>query len=295
MKTPVGSFFVRAAHTIRLDSLVFFLVVHVVEPLFPSARMKEEQSFFSANNEEIHQLTDLFFDTLSRRTFTACLQYRQYGTRFPRDVIQPDQDKYFPPDLFTLDADTFIDCGAFNGDSVSSFISHSNRTGKPYRHIFAFELSAYNYNVLEKKIQNQHIERISTYQQGVSDSKANLRFNTKGEVSEIARVDPSGDENIQVVRLDDALAGQMVTFIKMDIEGHELEALKGAENIIQHNEPILAICTYHSYQDFLQVPLAMHQLMPKARLYLRHYGKNWMETVCYAIPPKRTTYHTIEA
>ena len=81
---------------------------------------------------------------------------------------------------------------------------------------------------------------------------------------------------------------QNITFIQMDIEGAELEALKGAKKIISHNHPVLAICIYHKPDDFYQIPLYIHSLYQNYHFFIRHHCKNrGSETVCYAIPSNK--------
>ncbi len=63
-----------------------------------------------------------------------------------------------------------------------------------------------------------------------------------------------GDISIEVRRLDDILGNRPVTFIKMDIEGSELAALRGAERIIRQQRPKLAICVYHKPEDMWEIP-----------------------------------------
>jgi len=71
--------------------------------------------------------------------------------------------------------------------------------------------------------------------------------------------------------------------IKLDIEGAEVAALKGAQKVIQAQKPKLAICNYHLPADIWEVPLIIKDLAPEYKLYLRHHNYNcWYESVIYA-------------
>ena len=83
--------------------------------------------------------------------------------------------------------------------------------------------------------------------------------------------------------MDDHLQGEAVSFIKMDIEGAERGALRGAEQLIRRYRPDLAICVYHSISDLFEIPLYIHSIVPEYRLYLRHHTPVFCETVCYAV------------
>ena len=69
----------------------------------------------------------------------------------------------------------------------------------------------------------------------------------------------------------------------MDIEGTEMEALKGAEYIIKKYKPKLAISIYHKPEDIVEIPKYILNINPDYKLYLRHYSDNAGETVLYAI------------
>ncbi len=74
-----------------------------------------------------------------------------------------------------------------------------------------------------------------------------------------------------------------VSFIKMDVEGSEMNALIGASKTIRRDHPRLAICIYHKEIDFIKLSSYILQLYPEYKLYIRHYTSYIWETVLYAI------------
>lgn len=91
---------------------------------------------------------------------------------------------------------------------------------------------------------------------------------------------------ISVMSIDEAVeAGDKVTMIKMDVEGSELESLKGARNTIMRDKPKLAICIYHKPEDMWEIPLYIKELVPEYRFYVRHHSSGIGETVLYAVMP----------
>jgi hypothetical protein len=78
-------------------------------------------------------------------------------------------------------------------------------------------------------------------------------------------------------------------FIKMDIEGAELDALKGAENTIRRYRPILAVCLYHRAEDIYEIPIFVKGICPDYRLFTRkncwNYATNDFQM--FAVPPER--------
>ena len=91
-------------------------------------------------------------------------------------------------------------------------------------------------------------------------------------------------ENAEIDALDNLITDEKVNFIKMDIEGSEMEALKGATKIIEISKPILAICVYHKSEDLFTIPQYIKKLNPNYKFYLRkHSNVSSHELVLYAI------------
>jgi hypothetical protein len=101
-----------------------------------------------------------------------------------------------------------------------------------------------------------------------------------------SKIDEKGEDIIQCIAIDDVLHGFKPTFIKMDIEGAEVEALKGAENTIKAYLPQLAICVYHRLSDIWEIPLLIKSFYEGYKFYLRSYNFMGLETVLYAFPDK---------
>lgn len=190
-----------------------------------------------------------------------------------------DTIQYFDPDIVRLsERESYVDLGAYDGDSLGHFIAATN--GRFYS-IHAFELDPINYQKLVKNAEQMpNRDRIHTYNFGVWDSERDINFSTGKLQSAIGR----GENTAHVVPLDMILAGQKVSFIKMDIEGAEMHAIRGAQELIKAQQPKLAICVYHHISHLWEIPIHIHRLLPDHRLFLRHYSSLEYETVCYAVP-----------
>lgn len=69
----------------------------------------------------------------------------------------------------------------------------------------------------------------------------------------------------------------------MDIEGAELDALKGAEKTIEQFRPKLAISLYHKREDLYEIPIWIKSIMPNYKMYLRHYANKQWDLVLYCV------------
>ena len=96
------------------------------------------------------------------------------------------------------------------------------------------------------------------------------------------------EDAVEVVSLDEDIC-EPVSWIKMDIEGAEYDALLGCKNHIKKEQPKLSVSVYHGYEDIIRLPLLIDELNPSYRFYLRYYGGNLIPTelVLTALPEKR--------
>lgn len=243
----------------------------------------ELPQYVLAKAPDIRKAFDLLADDESRRQFVAHLKFRLW---LDFDALPPSsQGDYLPNDIFgALAADTtFVDCGAFDGDTIRFFLGRQNgRFGR----ILAFEPDAGNYRRLcayvaglDEPVQS----RIVTSGAGVGSRRQQLAFNATGDTG--AALNDAGTTRVDVVPLHEAIPdGPTPLFIKIDVEGAESEALAGAAPVIHDRHPALAVSIYHRPDDLWQLPLALHLLDPASQLFIRTLGEDGMDIVCFAVP-----------
>ena len=180
------------------------------------------------------------------------------------------------PGLSAQEDEVFIDAGAHDGDTILSFIKWCN--GK-YKKIIAFEPDVENCRKVQKTLSDNEIQNVTLKNLGLWYKNETIGFYNQGTSS--SKIDVNSNSRINVSKLDDII-NEKVTFIKMDIEGAELNALKGSTETIKKYKPKLAICIYHKNEDFFEIPYFIHSLVPEYKLYLRHHSWSIYETVLYA-------------
>jgi len=204
---------------------------------------------------------------------TAFQCYREGVALFPPqyfdDLILPVANKN----------EVFIDAGCFDFYSSLDFIKWCNGE---YKKILAFEPNPTQYPICIDNAKG--IKNVEIYPSGVWHEDAELSFATDGHPggSKISLED-ANEMKINTVSIDNILDGKEASFIKMDIEGAELNALKGAKETILRYKPKLAICVYHKPEDIWEIPSYILSLNNDYRLYLRHYSLVTAETVLYAV------------
>ncbi len=193
-----------------------------------------------------------------------------------RDVVP-----YFNEKLDGRKIDRLFDCGAFDGDSAHDYI----KTFPEYDHIYEFEPDESNIEKIEKRVLEENIHDLTIIDKGVWSETMTLRFKSEGSSS--SSVSEEGDLEIEVIKLDDMYdLFTRDSLIKMDIEGSELEALKGASRVISEISPALAICVYHKSSDLITIPQFISRLVNPGtyEYHIGYQGLDLAELVFYALP-----------
>jgi FkbM family methyltransferase len=238
------------------------------------------------SSSQILAAFDLFYDPTSREEYFAQINWR-LDPMYAQVPPQATHEIYFPPELITLNEnEVFIDCGAYDGDTVQSFLK---QTRNRFSRLLAFEPDPMNYQKLTELINSLPSAistRLRTSNRAIGREPKLLHFNAQGVAS--SSFNDEGEIIVQSEPLDSLIRGETPTFIKMDIEGAELDALCGAEEQIRKHLPILAISAYHSQDHVWRLPLLIETFSENYRFFLRRYTQRFLDDlVLYAIPSHR--------
>lgn len=282
---PTWLFFEKlavSAQCVRFDlpELLYALDIPLVYEIGAVTR-----SLTLAHEPEFAALRKRFADDLSCKTLDAVLRMRMDGDRRALlDVLCTGEQEYFslyssaehPIKLSTNEC--YVDIGAYDGDTVKKFMAAA-RYG--YEIIHAFEPDPVNFAAMKASV-GEGDSRIKLHHQAVSDSDGFLSFSAKGTMG--SRADLNGNVQVPCVRLDDVL--DKVTLLKMDVEGHEANVLRGATKLIRKYRPRMAITCYHHALDILEIISAIDHIAPSATLRLRHYSMFFYDTILYVEWPE---------
>jgi len=233
---------------------------------------------------DVHRAASIWADEFSRKEYLNQVKWRALGDL---NALGPpvSEKQYFLDSLYQIqENEIFIDCGAYIGDTAEVLVSRY----PDFSRIVAIEADPQNFERLTKWIAMLDVplsSKIHALKAAVSSARGELHFQASGD--EAARLAAGGDVVVECVSLDDLLADDGPTFIKMDIEGAELDALAGARRTIQTHRPILAVCVYHKQDDLWRVPLFVRSMDDDYRFYLRPHEADGKELVCYAVPEYR--------
>jgi len=171
-----------------------------------------------------------------------------------------------------------FDIGAYVGDTALWFSKAVGPQGK----VYAFEPEPSNFEKLKANLERNKVTNVIPLQLALSENEGEMQIASGGGSSTITET--AGDTSVKVTTIDRFVEVNKlprVDFIKMDVEGHELSVLTGARETIKTFKPSLALSAYHRGDDLIELPKFLLELNPNYKLYLRHCGPRWPETVLY--------------
>ena len=270
----------------RTEAIVKTLTDHGYENIVKATDVFDFYSFttkeileYERVNSSIIEVAQLLEDEISYeiyKGFVTAHATKQYDTFFT-----PSQHvKYFDSDFkMNKGYQRYIDCGAFNGDTLRDL----NRIEGKVEKAVLFESDMSTFKELLRKIDIDHqnyAEELTLYPCGVWSDTVKLRANNDMGLN--SHISEDGDDIIQCVSLDQALKGFEPSFVKMDVEGAEYQALTGARKLITENRPDMVISLYHNLRDIWELPLFINSWDLGYKFYIRVYGYGGNATMLYA-------------
>jgi len=234
--------------------------------------------YFKNNKEKIYRALELMNDDESRATYISCVRshiLRNYSSCHETDFAVQYFDAGVP---YSKGFSHFVDCGAYTGDSLETALKFSD-----IELYVGFEPITSNFSALSDTVDKLHtrVKNAFLFPCGVAEKTGSASFSVSASSSAIT--DKAEGITLPLIRLDDALKNIPVTFLKMDIEGSEPDALKGARNLITTQKPDLAISVYHSVNHFWDIPNLLFDINPGYKFYLRSHTPATLESVLYAL------------
>ncbi|MBQ3544725.1 MAG: FkbM family methyltransferase [Lachnospiraceae bacterium] len=194
---------------------------------------------------------------------TICYENKQYFD----DFMEPKKEAIM------------IDGGCFRCDSLERFIKWNEEKG--YEQIISFEPDKNNFEICKNIILKKQWKNVELIHAGLSEKESICNFIESGESA--SRISEEGESQIRLVSIDQCVGERNVSFIKLDVEGFELETLRGAKKCIQRDHPRMAISLYHKKEDIIEIPKYILELSEDYHFYLRIYSNAYLEIVLYAI------------
>lgn len=235
------------------------------------------------HRQDFEWLYTHLYDYRSKKVLLVILSYWLSSNYKPIVEIQEKLfHQYFDFDLIRCSKDeVFVDIGAYIGDTMVDYIKMFG--SDCYKKIYCYDISQENIEFIKKNVELFKLKNVIVNKKGISDKSDNL-YISSDVVSSVYTLMEEGTITVPTVTVDDDI-DTPVTFIKMDIEGGEEQALLGCQKKIQENHPKLALSVYHNHKDLWKLARIIEKFDPSYHFYLRYYGYPLVPTeyLLYAI------------
>lgn len=221
-----------------------------------------DRRFLQIHEKEINLAHSLLADDFSRKIYEGYINFLFGGEIFLLKEFETQESEAYTNILKLTNQETFVDIGAYRGDTVEKFLSFTNRE---YKNIIAAEPDKKTFFKLLKNCES--LENFKAINAAVTDFDGEIGFSSLA-----GRQSAVGGENIiQSLSLPTLCNGIEPTFIKIDSEGCEIEILKGGEKILKEYKPKMNIAAYHKSEDIFKLPILINKINPDYKIHLRHH------------------------
>ncbi len=212
------------------------------------------------HSEELCKVYELLADKQSKKVFKETTLFKLDGDISRLFACETEEDEAFNNILKLESGYSFLDLGAYNGDTVLDFIKRVNQ----YGNITAVEPDKKSFLKLLKNTECFNIETVNA---AVSSEVGSIPFSFKSSRGSVA----GGSSFIDTVSIDSLCKDRSYDYIKFDVEGKELDAITGGEKTIKRDKPKMLISAYHKSDDYFAIPLKVYEFNPDYKIYMRHY------------------------
>ena len=219
------------------------------------------------NKEKLEQVYSMLSDDVSREIFSNVIKFRMTGKLeylYPCESMRetlsgiPGMDK----------VKTALDGGAYKGDSASDMLASLPNVEK----IIACEPDPSTFKKLEAfAVSEETAGKVIPVETALSDKVGkteSIVSGSRGSGIE-GRNKRAKVKEINLNTIDSILSGEGIDYIKLDVEGFELETIRGAAETLTHFKPIVSVSLYHRTGDILLLPMLLSEMLGECKMYLR--------------------------
>ena len=216
-------------------------------------------SFARKHRSELERVYSLLADEQSKLVFKNTVYFKLTGKLSYLTECESEKEEAY--EVLKLNGEHFLDLGAFNGDTVEEFLSYD----KQYKSITAIEPDGRNFRKLSENTKD--INNITLINAAIDSSEGIVSISkNKG------RGNRQGGKTVEIssVCIDNVAQKNPFTFINMDVEGSEAQAIDGGKAVISQ-KPKMLVAAYHRSKDIFTLPLKILEINPDYKIYMRKH------------------------
>lgn len=243
------------------------------------AGRKWDEDFYRRHSRKLEGIYENLSDNDSKLTFASVIKSIARGDI--EWLWPPSCPEYEHDQVKAAAGDIVIDAGLFDSAVLRNFALAAGSCG----HVYDFEPEARNYEFVLKTLHRYgNPGNITIPQKGLWSCKTSLHISNEGASGKICPEPVKESSLCKLTDLDSFVEEsslEQVNLIKMDIEGAEMEALRGAEKTIRRFQPKLQICAYHRIDDLIEIYEFIKDICPEYKVWFTAHAPYLNEYVYY--------------
>ena len=222
----------------------------------------ENYETFMAHLDDLQEVYESLIDEESKKTF--CGYWLGKISNQLGKLVYANTPQYICHGFIPERGAIVIDCGACDGGTALRFSQMGCK-------VYGFEMDRKNFELAKKVAEENNfvVENL-----GLGSFKHEMAYtHVDGNIG-ASYLNANGTDKTTITTLDSYVGEKnlpRVDFIKMDVEGAELDILKGATATIARFKPILALSAYHKLDDFWTLMNFVKSVRPDYEFAMRHY------------------------
>lgn len=241
--------------------------------------------FLIKNIEEYKKISELFYDEKSVYVLNSIMKTMLTGDeKYCAQIAEGNQYFCIAP-FFNTGNETFVDLGAYTGDTIEKFIHAHNGS---YKHIYAFEPGKKQTEAIQYRIERLckewalNTNSITINKTAIASERGTTSIDyCEHLLSTCITNNNIGGDKIVTETIDRYFGNIIISLIKADIEGSEIDMLEGARTIIKRDKPKIALSVYHKPDDLIRSIKILTSLGINYKYSLRHHSSYLMDTTLY--------------
>ena len=234
-------------------------------PVFGSGIL--DLKYFEENFERFENVYLALSDEISKKAYVNCIKFRLTGKIHYLSECETDVDESYKTIIRPKPESTYIDIGAYNGDTIREFSSYSTGNIK----VFAFEPDGRNFKKLKNYADDSSITEMNLFNAAAWDKNENITFYSRSGRNSANTTSHANAKANEVSGIAPDSVTDKADFIKIDAEGADIKALSGCKRLISECSPTLCVAAYHRTEDYFAIPEFVFSCNREYKLYFRHF------------------------
>lgn len=236
-------------------------VIMPVVPVFGNTIFNRQ--YLETHLDELISIRNMLFDEESKRVFDNMILFHFTGELHYLFDSESTRETALTDILKLTDKEDMLDLGAYRGDTIEELIS---LTGG-YSSVLSLEPDKKSFDKLCNYLSGKENTQALPY--AVWNCEKELVFSGGG--GRQSTLSENGKYTVQAVAVDSITNDRKITYVKMDVEGVEKEAIQGMQVLMKAQKPKLSIACYHRTEDLCTLIPLIKSINPQYKIHLRHH------------------------